>query len=376
MSRLALYLLLLICGCSAEAHVRASVRERGTVPPEGKSVTIGLLIPDSSATEAIRAATLAIEEANNNPVPDRPQFQLVVRTTEGPWGAGSKQSVSLVYEDESVAIVGSLDGRNGHLAEQVATKSHLAYVETHATEPTLSQAFVPWFFRVVPNDNQQALAIYKLIEQQGGSGIAILTSPGYDTRYAVRSLTRTVAAKSGTAPLLIDAQPGKITQRELRNKLFKSHITHLVIPFYAPFLETLLPGLTATIPSLKIYGTLHFTMGLENTPASRETFEKILLVGSGFRFSKAGKAFRDKYLKRYGEEPGNRAAYTFDAVSLVIHAVRRTGTDREKIPEFISAHTRAAGITGTLSFDEMGNRQLEPLLITIHNGRFTLPDGL
>ena len=34
------------------------------------------------------------------------------------WGAGSKESVSLVYEDQVCAIIGTLDGRNGHLAEQ------------------------------------------------------------------------------------------------------------------------------------------------------------------------------------------------------------------------------------------------------------------
>ncbi len=72
-------------------------------------------------------------------------FKLVVRTTEGPWGAGSKESVGLVYEDEVRAIVGSLDGRNAHLAEQVVAKSHLVYMETKATDPTLSQAYVPWF---------------------------------------------------------------------------------------------------------------------------------------------------------------------------------------------------------------------------------------
>ena len=90
----------------------------------------------------------------------------MIRTAEGFWGAGSKESVGLVYEDNVRAIIGALDGRNGHLAEQVATKSHLTYIETYATEPTLSQAFVPWFMRVVPNDNQQSAIILDQIQRE------------------------------------------------------------------------------------------------------------------------------------------------------------------------------------------------------------------
>ena len=106
-------------------------------------MTIGLLVPDRSHAGVIQAAELAIANANHT-ITGRAVFKLAVRTTEGPWGAGSKESVGLVYEDESRVMIGSLDGRNGHLAEQVATKSPLTYMETFATEPTLSQAFVPF----------------------------------------------------------------------------------------------------------------------------------------------------------------------------------------------------------------------------------------
>ncbi len=72
----------------------------------------------------------------------------------------------MVFEDEVVAIMGSLDGRNAHLAEQVATKTRIAFLSSWATDMTLSQAFVPWYFRCIPNDQQQASSLIEEIYLQ------------------------------------------------------------------------------------------------------------------------------------------------------------------------------------------------------------------
>ena len=75
---------------------------------------------------------------------------------EGPWGTGSKQAVNLVFDEEVVAMLGSHDGRNAHLVEQVSAKSRVVFLSAWSGDPTLAQAFVPWFFNCVPNDLQQA----------------------------------------------------------------------------------------------------------------------------------------------------------------------------------------------------------------------------
>ncbi len=124
---------------------------------QGRKVKIGLLIPGPEALAAKHGAELAIREANE--AGGNQTYQLVVRSTDGPWGAGSKESVSMVFEDEVVAIMGSLDGRNAHLAEQVATKTRIVFLSSWATDMTLSKAFVPWYFRCLPNDHQQAVSL-------------------------------------------------------------------------------------------------------------------------------------------------------------------------------------------------------------------------
>jgi ABC-type branched-subunit amino acid transport system substrate-binding protein len=114
--------------------------------PDGpdKTIKIGLLIHENTSMAAKRGAELAIRKANENGGFNGKSFLLVVKSMEGPWGTGSKQAVSLIFEDQVCALMGSPDGRNGHLVEQVATKTRIIFISTWASDPTLAQAFVPW----------------------------------------------------------------------------------------------------------------------------------------------------------------------------------------------------------------------------------------
>src|SRR5450756_1253186 len=104
------------------------------------------LIPDNNSIAAKHGAEMAISKANEDGGFDGKPFQLVIRSMEGPWGTGSKQAVDLIFEENVCAIMGSPDGRNGHLVEQVTTKARIVFLSTWASDPTLAQAFVPWYF--------------------------------------------------------------------------------------------------------------------------------------------------------------------------------------------------------------------------------------
>ena len=326
-------------------------------PPENAGeIVIGLLLPDHSRNDVIKAAEYAILQANSSGNYGDHRFSLAVRYAEGFWGAGSKESVSLVYEDQVCAIIGALDGRNGHLAEQVATKSHLSYIETFATEPTLSQAFVPWFKRVVPNDNQQAEILLDQIERDGGGRICILTLESYDTRFAERSLTKAAARGNGRSPQILSLDTTGYDREALVRQITDRDPDCLVIPFDASFMGDLLASLRTARPSMKIYGTLHFAMGAE-PKGPWQDYEGVCMV----------------YPRLPGDPPAEladiRSAYLTDAFRLVMHAAYRTGTQREAISDFISETPYSGGITGSISFDELGNRQDACTLIRIQNGK-------
>ena len=356
MTRIGPYLVLLAFTMSLPGISKDPAGPRSDPPVRADEIVIGLLLPDHSHNDVIHAAEFAIRQANTSGTYGNLKFTLAVRYAEGFWGAGSKESVSLVYEDHVCAIIGALDGRNGHLAEQVATKSHLSYIETFATEPTLSQAFVPWFKRVVPNDNQQAEILLDQIERDGGGRICILTQESYDTRFAERSLTKAAARGNGRSPQILSLDTTGYDREALVRQISECDPDCLVIPFDASFMEDLLASLRTARPSMKIYGTLHFAMGAE-LRGPWQDYEGVCMI----------------YPRLPGDPPAaladSRSAYLSDAFRLVMHAAYRTGTQREAISDFISETPFSEGITGSISFDELGNRQDACSLIRIQNGK-------
>jgi ABC-type branched-subunit amino acid transport system substrate-binding protein len=322
------------------------------------NIVIGLLVPDSSARWAILAASQAVEKANKLGGYQNQEFELVIRTTEGLWGTGSKESVALVYEDQVAAIVGSLDGRNAHLAEQVAAKSHLAYIECYATEPTLTQAYVPWFLRVVPNDNQQAEAILEIILENGGGKTGILSNDSYDTQYMVRSFNKASSREPGIDPELIKINSLSFDHRKTIEKIRTKGIKHLVLPFDLKNNENFVNSLKESLPSLHLYGALHFTMGASGRHRILDSFEGMYLVSAGPVWM--------------GNEPlfgRDRGAFVSDAMNLVIQAIVKVGTNREEIKNYLMETEIHEGQTGPVRFDKLGNRQGKPVVVRIKNGK-------
>jgi len=357
LTRIGPYLILLVfsvsfAGISKDPNVPSS-----DPPVRAEGIVIGLLLPDHSHNDVINAAEFAIRKANTSGTYGNLKFSLAIRYAEGFWGAGSKESVNLVYEDQVCAIIGALDGRNGHLAEQVAAKSHLSYIETFATEPTLSQAFVPWFKRVVPNDNQQAEILLDQIKRDGGGRICILSQESYDTRFAERSLTRAAARGNGRSPQILSLDTTVFDREVLVRQILDRDPDCLVIPFDASFMGDLLVSLRTARPSMKIYGTLHFAMGAELRGPGWQDYEGVCMV----------------YPRLPGDPPAaladSRSAYLYDAFHLVMQAAYRTGTQRDAISDFISQTPYSGGITGSISFDDLGNRQDACTLIRIQNGK-------
>ncbi|MEZ5070856.1 MAG: ABC transporter substrate-binding protein [Bacteroidales bacterium] len=347
---LALFLSLLLSG-----FVPAPLPASGNPPgqaTEKDSIPIGLLLPDRQRTDLIRAARLAVEQANQAGGYRNRPFSLVVRSCEGPWGAGSKESVRLVYDDQVIAYLGALDGRNAHLAEQVAAKSHLLYLETRSSDPTLSQAYVPWFMRLVPSDIQQAERIASEIHATGNGRIAILTRSDYDTEHAVKEVVRALAgAGKPVLELPIERLRGEAAlQEEIRNR----DLRHLILPFHDPNLADWLPGLRRTFPTLHIYLTLGFDLGLPAVPGPADPtgIHRLLPPSSSAEWE----AFDREFEKRFGISPPPAALYVFDGMNLVVRGVRVAGTDRLRVSDHILHHTHRGFATGTICFDDLGNR--------------------
>jgi branched-chain amino acid transport system substrate-binding protein len=79
--------------------------------------------------------------------------------------------------------------------------------------------------------------------------------------------------------------------------------------------------------------------------------------------------FARRFAERWGVEPDYTAAYTFDALNLLIAAIRRAGLNRALIRDAVRELSPWDGVTGRIEWDPTGQNRGAATLGTIRNGR-------
>lgn len=93
------------------------------------------------------------------------------------------------------------------------------------------------------------------------------------------------------------------------------------------------------------------------------------------------RAFVREFRSRYGQSPDAFAAQAYDAVRLVAVAVKRLGpgayqsqdrVDRAKLRDALAATQDFPGVTGTITFDRLGNPARDVQLLRVDGGRLVV----
>ena len=332
------------------------------------TVKIGLLIPDNSSVAARQGAEMAIKKANDNGGFKGKPFQLIVRSMEGPWGTGSKQAVDLIFKENVSAIIGSSDGRNGHLIEQVTTKARIVFLSVWSSDPTLAQAFVPWYFSCVPNDLQQADAfINEIYNKRKLRKIAAVSDDGYDSRLAMESFVKKIRINGKTEPFQLLYNNPVQDFNDILNKINKAGVDGIIL-FGKPsasmrFIELM----EKKKMKQTVFGAISLLNEDESSMQEQEDYKNMILFVSGNWSSPKGLAFRKEYQRLYGNFPGAVAAYSYDGLSLLIEAIRNAGLNREEIQKALTK-TQFEGVTGRIQFDDKGKRRGSAQLMELKNG--------
>jgi hypothetical protein len=308
-----------------------------------EEIRIGMLLPASTdrdplAKAARDGAELAVLTANQQGGYNGRPFRLIIRTADGLWGAGSKESVKFVHEDQVVAMITALDGRNAHLAEQVAAKSHVVQLSTRATDETLSQAFVPWFFRIVPNDKQQAEAMINEIFQSRGMQIvyawpmkiSLIANMGAESfkkvcqkkaafqLEGVQLTIRPPGIEDGYFPIMNDAEA-------------HCHFRHPMIPPFRWWKKS-----ANHHPDIQVFGSLcHDLRRPDRVRILPEDVMGEFLFPPGSVILLRDSTSRSCLSTGIGQMPSPAASYAYDGTNLIIEAVRLAGPEREKIRDVL-----------------------------------------
>ena len=350
------------------AHIIQNVQASKNPTGQNETVKIGLLIADNKSLAARHGAEMAIRKANEKGGFNGRPFQLVVRSMEGPWGTGSKEAVSLIFEEEVWAIMGSHDGRNAHLVEQVTTKARIVFISALASDPTLSQAFVPWYFSCVPNDNQQAAALVEEIyNKRNITKVAVISDNGYDSKMALKSFVKKSKIAGKAVPIEFSYNNSSQDFNDMVNHINKADVNCIILFGHPSASLKIIQQMRKRKMNQTVFGSISLLDENELSEQGMKNYENVVLISSGLWFTSTGMAFLQEFQRLYGYQPGMVAAYANDGMSLIIKAIINAGPDREKIQEFL-VKINYEGVTGPIQFDEKGNRAGSCNLMEIKNG--------
>ena len=351
------------------------------------------------------AANRAVQEANEsnaerarrNPEFRDLPFRLVPRWAANPWGTGVAQLTRMVYDEQPLALIGSVDSAATHLAEQVAAKANLPLVSPVATDPSVTLAGVPWMFACAPSDKAIARVLVSDILaalppggtrngdvriQQAepdaghvqpaaagqGCQLALLTGTDHESRMTAREVVRELSRRGRLPDFRFEVTPGAERAGHLQELAAARPAIVLVVAGTEEAARWVI-AVREAVPAAHIFGS---------QSAGRTRFRELAgPAAEGVRFpllstadpGDAGYArFAGRFEAERGGTPDGQAVVTYDATCLLIEAIRQAGPNRARIRERLTQLSPWPGLAGLIQFDGTGQNSRTNLgLGTIRN---------
>ena len=327
------------------------------------------------------AANLAVQEANTptpgsgTPASDflRLPFRLIPRWSVNPWGTGVSQLARMVYDEQPLALLGSMDSATTHLAEQVVAKAQLPLVSPIATDKTATLAGVSWMFSCAPDDDAVAQVLAEAVMAElktPADNIVLLATTDHESRMTAREVVRELLRRGRKPDFRFDVPPDAADIAQQLQAAADAKPAVVLIIAGAEDSARLTKAVRDKVGTATIFG---------GQSMSRTRFKELAgPAAEGVRFpllfvpnpaDTASAHFIERFTFEHHRAPDYTAALTYDATRLLVEAIRRAGPNRARIREALTQLSPWSGIAGTIHFDGTGqNTRTDLCLGTIRNG--------
>lgn len=318
------------------------------------------------------AAGLAVEEANaaaraagSDAFAALP-VRLLPCWTADPWGSGVSSLARLVYNEQPLALLGSIDSATTHLAEQVVAKANLPLVSPVATDKTVTLAGVSWMFSCAPDDAAVARALVDDVLHTAGAhpAVLLLTTTDHESRMTAREVARELARRGVAPAFRFDLTPGN------------PDATAALAAAGTPGAVIVIAGAADSAQLVRAVRERLGPVPVHGGPAvTRQRFLELAgPAAEGVRgpllYVAAADDFAARFAAARGHAPDYTAALTYDATRLLIAAIRHAGPNRARIREALAQPAPWPGVAGPVDFDGTGrNRRTALRCGTVRDGR-------
>jgi branched-chain amino acid transport system substrate-binding protein len=347
-------------------------------PVDVKEVLIGYFGPPLAshalAGDMWCAACLAMDQANEAGGYRGVPFRLMPAWSDNPWGSGVKELTRLVFEDRVWAIVGGVDGPTTHLAEQIAVKAGLPLLNPVSTDKTVNLTNVPWIFSCTPQDPLQARCLADGLKSRLGPRPFVLVSAvDHDSRLFAAEFQKALTAGHPACASHHQFDPTDGDLSGLVRRMGLSDADTLVLVAGAVPSARFMRALRESGYAGTVFGGP--CMGQQAFMAAAGPAGEGVVFPCSYMPSPQSLAFEDGFTRRCGVSADTLAAHTYDAVRMLVAAIRRTGLSRSRIRDAVRGLSPWEGVSGTILWDPPGSNPGTVNLCTIQNGHRVAMDA-
>jgi branched-chain amino acid transport system substrate-binding protein len=359
-------------------------------PPPTITISIGHVAPMTGGIAHLgednaNGARLAIEQANAAKITidgKEAKFLIVAEDDQADPKVGTTVAQKLV--DAKVAgVVGHLNSGTSIPASAIYNQAGIPVISGSATNPKLTEQGFKTQFRVVGRDDQQGPAIASYIAAATNAAKAM---SGKEKKFIVAIVDDATAYGEGLANEVEKTFKEKgftVLPREKgtdKTTDFKAILTKLKgknpdIVFYGGMDATGGPMLKQArelgVKSLFAFGDGACTDKMAELAGAAA--EGLLCSQAGIPPQAASKAFLDGFKAKFNKDPILYSPFTYDSANLLIEAMKKANSaDPAKyLPEL--AKISHKGATGTIEFDEKGDRKNAEITIFTLKGNKVEP---
>jgi branched-chain amino acid transport system substrate-binding protein len=237
------------------------------------------------------------------------------------------------------AVIGGIDGPSTHLAEQVVAKARLTLINPASTDKTVNLANVPWMFSCLPADHLQAPVLARAIASEvGDKSFLLVSAVDHDSHLFAVELTKALTQHKLTPSYHFEFKPQQKNIEGLVEKIVNSKAHSLVVIADARQSAQIISAVRQKGFKSRIFGGP--CMGRHNFIEQAANAAEGVVFPLLYTQSKESKSFDEKYTARFGKRPDYLAAYTYDAVNLLIAAIHKAGLNRALIRDAVSELSR------------------------------------
>ncbi len=311
------------------------------------------------------------------------KVELFIRDSQGNTEKAISFAKQLIEEEQVLAILGPSTSGESMKLKGLCDDSETILISLAAAE-TIVNPVAKWVFKVAPMDSSAVRMIFRTMKKMGISRIGVLASnSGFGQ--GGRAQLEKLAPADGITIAISEVYDKDATDLTGVLTKIRGQNVQAVVNWSTEPAQAIVPknmkqlGFDVPLFQSHGFGNLNYVAAAGKAaeglifPAGRVLVADVLPVSHPQK--KLLMDYRAAYIGLFKDEPSTFGGHAFDAFTVLAEAVRKAGTDRQKVRDAIENIKGLVGTAGIFNFSPTDHNGLSMEgfeMLTVKDGRFTV----